>query len=117
MLALAESAARDHEVAAARLDSAIVQAEALTNPLILGMLHEARVQVALATGNEIAAVTHAQKVEFWFRPTRNPVLGVVRLRAGERALTLPGESLLEAISHRPADDMHVAAASVSVARP
>jgi hypothetical protein len=266
VLALAESAAHDHEVAAARLDSAIDEAEALTNPLILGMLHEARVQVALAMGNEIAAVTHAQKVEFWFRPTRNPVLiarwerlervlqpppdpnaeasandvvtemlgaetvhhdtiaevlsilsdcrtanaraqralellvessgarggllyvakhgrlalaapghgteppaelfgaatsryeraqespetaglgleelleapstsgwatsmlaythegrtrlvGVVLLRAGERALTLPGESLLEAISHRLADDMHAAAASVSVARP
>jgi tetratricopeptide (TPR) repeat protein len=104
VLALAESAAGDREVAAARLDSAIEQAEALGNPLILGMLHEARVQVALASGNEVAAAANAQKVEFWFRPTRNPVL-IARWERLERVLQPPPDPNAESSANDVVTEM------------
>lgn len=74
ILAACESAVGEHDIAAARLDRAVEDAEALLNPLLLGSLHEARAQIALAVGNERVAQHASDQVEFWVRPTRNPVL-------------------------------------------
>ncbi len=87
-LALCESAAGEHDIAAARLDRAIEVAEASANPLLLGALWEARAQVAIAAGNEAAAAHAASQTEFWYRPTRNPVL-IARWERLDRVLHPP----------------------------
>jgi hypothetical protein len=74
ILASCESAVGEHDIAAARLDRAVEDAEALLNPLLLGLLHEARAEIALSVGNEVVAQHASDQVEFWYRPTRNPVL-------------------------------------------
>src|SRR5262249_26097480 len=51
-VALCESAAGEHDIAAAHIDDAIEKAEVLLNPLLLGCLHETRAQIAIAAGNE-----------------------------------------------------------------
>ncbi|HWB82339.1 MAG TPA: hypothetical protein VG755_45555, partial [Nannocystaceae bacterium] len=84
-VALCESALGEHDIAAARIDDAIEKTEALLNPLLLGCLYETRAQIAIAAGNEVAAASAIAQVEFWFRPTRNPVL-IARWERLERAL-------------------------------
>ncbi len=84
-VALCESAAGEHDLAAARIDHAIEESDVLVNPLLLGSLHETRALIAIAAGSEAAAATAIAQVEFWFRPTRNPVL-IARWERLERAL-------------------------------
>lgn len=93
-LALAECAAGEPDIAAARLDRAIEDVEASANPLLLGALWEARAQVALAVGNASQAAHAAGQAEFWYRPTRNPVL-IARWERLERTLHPPPDPRLE----------------------
>ncbi|MBC8068475.1 MAG: hypothetical protein IAG13_09085 [Deltaproteobacteria bacterium] len=93
-VALCESALGEHELAAARIDHAIEAWDHLVNPLLLGSLHETRAQIALAAGDIGAAAAAAAQVEFWFRPTRNPVL-VARWERLERALHPAADPELE----------------------
>ena len=43
-------------------------------PVTRGTLHEARAQIALMTGDDLAARAHLAHVKRWFLPTGNPVL-------------------------------------------
>jgi hypothetical protein len=102
-LAACESAAGEHDIAAARVDRAIEEAEALLNPLLLGSLHEARAEIAMAVGNEVIAMHAAAQVEFWYRPTRNPVL-IARWEKLDRALR-PTDALNEASANEIVTEM------------
>ena len=103
-LAACESAAGEHDIAAARLDRAIEEAEGLLNPLFLGSLHEARAQVAIAVGNEVVAAHAASQVEFWYRPTRNPVL-IARWERLDRLLRPAPDSTSEASANEIITEM------------
>lgn len=103
-LAAAESAAGEHDIAAARLERAIEDAESLLNPLLLGSLQEARAHVAIAMGNEVTATHAAAQVEFWFRPTRNPVL-IARWERLERLLRPPVDPLAEGSANEIVTEM------------
>lgn len=102
-LAACEAAAGEHDIAAARLDRAIEEAEGLLNPLLLGSLQEARAEIAIAVGNEVVAVHAASQVEFWYRPTRNPVL-IARWERLERALR-PSDAVNEASANEIVTEM------------
>lgn len=103
ILAACESAAGEHDIAAARIDRAIEDAENLLNPLLLGSLQEARAEIAMAVGNEVIAAHAAAQVEFWYRPTRNPVL-IARWEKLDRALR-PATELNEASANEIVTEM------------
>jgi tetratricopeptide (TPR) repeat protein len=73
-LALALAAAGDVQTAVESLDRSIDLLLSSGNPLLCGALHEARAQVALATGDVAAYALHRNATASWFRSTRNPVL-------------------------------------------
>jgi tetratricopeptide (TPR) repeat protein len=69
------------EIALGRLSEASGQLDALVarqghhdNPLVHGLLHKARVQVAMAQRERTACMHHLNQMETWFRRSDNPAL-------------------------------------------
>jgi hypothetical protein len=83
ILGLAEDALGRGQDAAARLDEAIVSAEARAWSSLAGQLHEARARVALAAGDRSRFETHLAACDAWLRPTENPNLIAIAERLGE----------------------------------
>jgi len=73
-LARAQSALGQHAEAAASLDDLIAMHAPARGPLTLGMLHEARAQVALAAADAEAYRFHLERMQAWYRPTGIPAL-------------------------------------------
>jgi len=87
-LAMIEAALGDHAPAARRLDDALASYRLDTNPVLHGMLHEARARVALAGGDWPAYYHHRAETVRLFRPTGNASL-IARLQRLEDAGTNP----------------------------
>jgi hypothetical protein len=83
-LALAESGLGNHSRAAAILDELLAKHADGDNPLIVGLLHQARAEIAERAEDRAAAESHRKEMETRFRATRNPVLVAQCERAGRR---------------------------------
>jgi hypothetical protein len=71
-LALAEAGLGNHAAAMQTLDQLI--ASAGDNPMLAGLLHKARAELALKLSDKDAFEQHASAMEQYFRGTRNPAL-------------------------------------------
>jgi tetratricopeptide (TPR) repeat protein len=74
VLAMAEAAQGDTEVAVRRLDAAITEALPYGSPTLSGSLHEGRARVALAMNDAESYALHRNATDSWFRATKNPAL-------------------------------------------
>jgi hypothetical protein len=91
-LALAEAGLGNFAAACALLDGCLAKPICHGNPLLLGMLHRDRAQVAALAGDAASFEHHLTAMEAQFRPTENPSLvqQCVGLRAeGVRRGVLP----------------------------
>jgi tRNA A-37 threonylcarbamoyl transferase component Bud32 len=73
-LALAESGLGNPARGAALLDDLLEKHGDETNPLLVGLLHQARMEVAERSGDSAVAEIHRAEMVRRFRSTRNPVL-------------------------------------------
>lgn len=73
-LALAESGMGNHLVAAALLDELLSKHGHEDNALLVGLLHQARAEVAERANDPALAEKHRAEMESRFRKTRNPLL-------------------------------------------
>jgi hypothetical protein len=73
-LALAESGLGNHERAAALLGGLLDKHGHESNPLLVGLLHQARAEVAERAGDLATAEVHRAEMESRFRKTQNPAL-------------------------------------------
>ena len=73
-LALVEAELGDMDGARARLIDYTAELGTRGGALTRGTLHEARLQIALLSGDMIAAREQLSQMEHWFRPTKNPAL-------------------------------------------
>ncbi|HET6332077.1 MAG TPA: protein kinase [Polyangiales bacterium] len=73
-LALAEAGLGEHAAAVERLDALLTKHGHDDNRLLIGLLHKARAEVALAMRDEAALTRHFKQMEERFRSTRNPAL-------------------------------------------
>jgi hypothetical protein len=71
---LAEAALGRLDEASAQLDAWIAGQGHHDNPLVHGLLHKARAQVAIARRDRSACMHHLNQMETWFRRTDNPAL-------------------------------------------
>jgi hypothetical protein len=87
--ALAESGLGNHERAAALLDELLAKYGQESNPLLVGLLHQARAEVADRAGDRDATDTHRAEMETRFRKTQNPSLIAQCERAQRGIAVLP----------------------------
>jgi hypothetical protein len=87
-LALAESGLGNHERAAALLDDFLEKHGNESNPLLVGLLHQARAQVAERAKDPATAEAHRSQMESRFRQTKNPLLIAQCERAHRSSATL-----------------------------
>jgi hypothetical protein len=73
-LALAESGLGHHERAAALLDDLLAKHGHESNALLVGLLHQARAEVARRAKDKTTAQKHHAEMESRFRGTQNPAL-------------------------------------------
>jgi hypothetical protein len=73
-LAIADAALGRVDQALARLDGLLARFAPFDHPLALGLLHEARGQIAWRAGDKEAYEHSLAEVERWFRPTGTPAL-------------------------------------------
>ena len=73
-LALAESGLGNHAVAVALLDELLAKHGEESNLLLVGLLHQARAEVAHRAGDRASVETHHAEMESRFRKTGNPAL-------------------------------------------
>jgi hypothetical protein len=73
-LAIAEAGLGRHERGAQLLDELLERHGSQDQPLLLGLLHKARAEVALLGKDSLAFEVHLGKMEQHFRATRNPAL-------------------------------------------
>jgi tetratricopeptide (TPR) repeat protein len=73
-LALAESGLGNHLAAAALLDELLARHGHEDNALLVGLLHQARAEVAERANDPALAEKHRAEMESRFRKTRNPLL-------------------------------------------
>jgi hypothetical protein len=73
-VARADAGLGDVPAALARIDKLIARFVDCDNPLLQGLLHEARAQVCWGAGRSEEYRASAQEVERWFRPTGTPAL-------------------------------------------
>jgi len=74
IVALANAALGQIDVAKRSLRDAITECEALDYAPLAGAMHEARARIALAEGDKDAYAAHATEVLRWLRPTENSAL-------------------------------------------
>jgi hypothetical protein len=87
-LALAESGLGNHARAAELLDGLLAKHGHESNPLLLGLLHQARAEVAERAGDRAAVDAHRAAMEIRFRKTQNPLL-IAQCERAHRSMTLP----------------------------
>jgi tetratricopeptide (TPR) repeat protein len=73
-LAVAHAGLGSHELAIAALEQLITEYEPDGNPLLLGLLHETRAQIAHRIGDRAAVCLHLAQADKQLRSTENPVL-------------------------------------------
>jgi hypothetical protein len=102
-LALTEAALGNHALAASMLDGLLAEHGAQDQPLLIGLLHKARAEVALATADASVFERHAAEMETRFRATQNPCLIAQWERLLERAVRAGVRARNDAIvrSQRP----------------
>ncbi|HVW24079.1 MAG TPA: protein kinase [Polyangiaceae bacterium] len=83
-LALAESGLGNHDRAAALLDELLAEHGGQSNALLVGLLHEARAQVAEGAKDVVTAMVQRAEMESCFRRTKNPLL-VARCERASRS--------------------------------
>jgi tetratricopeptide (TPR) repeat protein len=83
-LALAESALGDHRTAIERLDALLAAHGHEDNRLLIGLLHVARAEVAIAMADAPAFATHLAEAQQRFDATRNQALIVVWQQLAEQ---------------------------------
>jgi hypothetical protein len=91
-LALAEARSGAVDAATERLERLLEDAHDLGNPFILGSIHEAWAEIAIATGDLDALCSHAEQMKRAFSPTMNPVL-IGRVERIERTMRTDAEDL------------------------
>ncbi len=84
-LALAEAGLGNHDEAARILDGLLAKHGEEDNPLLVGLLHKARAEVALLINDAAGLEAHLREMEQRFRRTRNPALVAQWERLSERA--------------------------------
>jgi tetratricopeptide (TPR) repeat protein len=87
-LPLSLSALGEHARAAELLDALIAEHAQHDNPLVHGLSHGARAEVALATGDHVTFAQHLTSMENWLRDTQHPALYAQYQRLAERGRTL-----------------------------
>jgi hypothetical protein len=113
-LALAEAGLGHHSEATRILDELLAEHGAEDQPLLLGLLHKARAEVALAMDDSVAFHSHLAEVARCVRLSQNPVLmaqfrematveGGGRTAVGERPGQESGSQLPRVVSSRGAD--------------
>jgi hypothetical protein len=85
-LALAEAGLGHHAAAAAALDALLSRHSAESQPLLLGLLHKARAEVALAMHDEAGFMLHFAELDALFRGAKNPGLIALSNRLMKRAM-------------------------------
>jgi tRNA A-37 threonylcarbamoyl transferase component Bud32 len=91
-LALAEAGLGNHAEAVRMLDGLLAAYGAQDQPLLIGLLHKARAEVALLMNDGDAFATHFAQMEHRFRSSRNPALIAQIERTAKRARkAVPGE--------------------------
>jgi hypothetical protein len=85
-LALAEAGLGHHAEAERALDALLAQHGDNDNPLLIGLLHKARAEVALKTRDRERFNLHYEQVHQRFRATKNPALVAQWEHLGELAL-------------------------------
>jgi tetratricopeptide (TPR) repeat protein len=98
-LALAEAGLGNHAEAVRLLDAALADHGQHDNPMLVGLLHKARAEVALAMGEKQAFEQHLAEMEQRFRGTRNPALIAQCDRIAERARRVGVRTSLQPVSH------------------
>ena len=73
-LAIAEAGLGEFGNAIARIDAILARWSDIDQPLLQGLLHEARARIAWSAGNTLEFRRSLQQVERWFRPTEAPIL-------------------------------------------
>ena len=73
-LALAEAGLGNHAEAARQLDALLAEHGQHDNPLLVGLLHKARAELALLQDDKEAFESHLSSMERRFRHTKNPAL-------------------------------------------
>jgi hypothetical protein len=111
-LALAEAGLGHHVAAAAALDALLSQHSAESQPLLLGLLHKARAEVALAMHDEAGFKLHFAELDALFRDAKNPALIALSNRLLKRAVS---EGLL--LSQPLAHGVHASAEISAVLTP
>ena len=111
-LALAEAGLGNGAEAIAILDRLLVEHGQKDNRLMVGLLHKARAEVALAAGDSGAFESHVREMEQRFRSTRNPALIAQCERLLDRAARL-GMRKLEPLAVQDAETVQGLSAMVS----
>lgn len=75
----------EHERAAELLDALLLEHQAHDNPLLHGLTHGARAEVALAMNDRPRVQRHLELMKNWLRDTRHPALYAQYQRLAERA--------------------------------
>ena len=89
-LALAESGLGNHAEAARILDELLAKHGHEDNALLVGLLHKARTEVALAMGDSEKTKVHLGETDVRFRSTKNPALIAQCERLAERVARAGG---------------------------
>jgi hypothetical protein len=74
LIALAEAGLGNHRHAADLLDALLVSHGRIDQPLLVGLLHKARAEVALLMQDQAALEAHVYEMEWHFRGTQHPAL-------------------------------------------
>jgi hypothetical protein len=112
-LALAESGLGDHARAIEIVDGLFVKYGWLDNPLLLGLFHKARAEIAIGMADRLAFEQHLAGMERWFRATGNPALIAQYEQLAERAVRSRLRRSLDPVDRRsldPSGRQHVIAA-------
>jgi tetratricopeptide (TPR) repeat protein len=94
-LPLALLALAEHTRAAELLDALIVEHKSHDNPLLHGLTHGARAEVALAMNDRSCFEQHLGRMENWLRDTQHPALYAQYQRLAERGRTRLLRDVLE----------------------
>jgi hypothetical protein len=74
LMALAEAGLGNHQKAADLLDALLASHGRIDQPLLVGLLHKARAEVALLMQDQAALPAHIYEMEWHFRGTHHPAL-------------------------------------------
>jgi hypothetical protein len=111
-LALADAGLGKHAEAVQRLDGLLERCISEDNPLLVGLLHGARAEVAILTADAETFETHFAEMERRFRSTNNPALFAQCEHLAERATRAGVRKAAEGLVERKPWD---AAANATVA--